>query len=301
MQVVKDTVSLLDPYYDHPKTSLLIFRFEPNRFADTEARLQSTSMQRMSIAGKDLYLFDGFFQQVEKEELRSFSLNSSFSRISYGTAEAIEHGERPATSMNGKERWRFFNQPPAAIAEVYKLFSVLASALDAEVSTLPWELFGPNLVGAPAVIANRLETVSLESMSLGRHRDSDPEKGLPFGIPILYASDGSIHPRQFTNGSEGLPWVITVMVYSTAADFRPEYRLGTVFYDEEGSIAERVDCLDGRLVFFEGDLLHTIEASDIPPGINTWRISYVFKMMMNPKNPNSNLKKMFFERLSLFQ
>lgn len=296
MNIVKETVPLLDPYYEHPNTSLLTFRFEPDRSADTEARLQRTSIRRASIAGKDLYVFDGFLEQAEREDLRLFSLNGSFSRNSYGSSEAIEQGERPAASMNGKERWRFFNRPPTAISQVYKLFSTLAAEFDANVSTLPWGLFNPDLVESPAVIANRLESASLESMELGKHRDTDPGEGLPFGIPVLYSSDKKLYPRQFSNGTAGFPWVISVMVYSTAVSFLPEYRLGTVFYDEEGMIRERVDCLNGRLVFFEGDLFHSIEASDIPAEIQTWRISYVFKMMINPKSPDSNLKKQFFDR-----
>ncbi len=250
-------------------------------------------MKKATIAEKDLYLIDGFFQQKEKESLTSYYTQASFSRNSYGSSEAIQNGEKPASSMNGKERWIFFHRPPAAIQEVYNLFSQLSEKLHVDVTTLPWELCDAALARSPAVIANKLEAASEESMEWGKHQDSNPGKRLPFGIPILY-SEG-MHPEQFLNGSEGRPWMVSVMVYSTAADFLPEYGLGTVFYDESQQIALRVNCQDLRLVLFEGDLFHSIEASNIPHGKKTWRISYVFKMILNPKRADCSPKQALFE------
>lgn len=300
MKIAKDTAVLFDSHYNHPNTSLLLFRFEPEVFSSSEARLKGARIQRASIAGKDLYLLDGFFSLPEQEELRSFSLHAPFSKNSYGSKDAIERGEKPAFSMNGKERWQFFSKPLSAIAEVYRLFSTLGKKLNAELTTLPWELFDPSSVGSPALIANKLERASEESMDWGKHQDSNPAKNIPFGIPVLYSEEQAFHPEQFTNGDLGRPWLVSVMVYCTADNFLPHYRMGTVFYDENQKIAFRANCLDMRLVFFEGDLFHSIEASEIPSDVNTWRISYVFKMIVNPKAKTANLKQAFFDLMSRY-
>lgn len=300
MKIVKDTAILLDNHYNHPNTSLLLFRFEPERFASSESRLRGARVQHASIAKKDLYLLDGFFSKAEQEEMRSFSLQAPFSKNSYGSKDAIEGGEKPAYSMNGKERWRFFSKPLSATAEVYRLFATLGMELNAELTTLPWELFDPSSVGSPAVIANKLERASEESMEWGKHQDSNPEKQIPFGIPILYSQEKAFYPERFINGDVGKPWLISVMVYSTAEDFLPHYQMGTVFYDEHQQIALRTNCLDMRLVLFEGDILHSIEASKIPSDVQTWRVSYVFKMIVNPKESDCNLRKAFSDLMSRF-
>jgi hypothetical protein len=202
--------------------------------------------------------------------------------------------------MNSKERWQFFSNPPQPILELYNLFGMVAHCLGAEVSTLPWELCDANRNGSPAVIGNFLDEASQESMELGKHRDCDPTSRVPFGIPILYHQENKFHPSSFTNGDVGKPWVISVMLYATDEVFLPEYRLGTAFYNQRGEPAFRADCLHMRLVIFEGDIVHSIEASKIPTPVKTWRVSYVFKLVLNPQNPNQSIKKMFSEWIGNF-
>ncbi len=296
-KITKDMLSLLDDYYAHPNTSTLIFRFEPHLFDSMKSRLQSSSIKHASIAGKDLYLLDDFFSKTEGAEMQHFSKIATFSRNSYGSPEAIAKGEKPALSMNGKERWQFFAAPPAAITEVYKLLGFLGARLNADITTLPWELCDQFSHGSPAVIANRLEEASVESRELGKHQDCNPEGRVSFGIPVLYSQEKEFHPNTFISGSVGKPWLISIMVYTTDEGFLPEYCMGTVFYDRE-EIALRVNCSNMRLVLFEGDILHSIEESKIPPGIKTWRISYVFKLIANPKDPTVSVKKAFFDLVS---
>ena len=193
-KIKKDTATLLDNYYTHPNTSPLIFQFESQPFISSDSRLQSSSIKRASIAGKDLYIFDDFFLPSESEEMQYFSKNASFSRNSYGSPEAIENGEKPAHSMNGKERWQFFSHPPVAITEVYKLFATLGAKLNADITTLPWELCDQSSHGSPAVIANKLEEASEESRELGKHQDCNPEHRVSFGIPVLYSQEKNFTP-----------------------------------------------------------------------------------------------------------
>lgn len=293
-KVHKDNLVLLNDHYKNPNTSLLIFRFEPQPFIATQNRLQGSQIKYASIEGKDLYLIDQFFQEDEGKEMQTFSKTAPFSRNSYGSPEAIERGEKPARSMNGKERWQFFSQPPAAINELYKLFGLFAHKLNADITTLPWELCDPSAHGSPAVIANKLEEATRESMDLGKHQDCNPEGNVPCGIPVLY-DPGELHPAQFINGAPGKPWLISVMVYTTDEEFRPEYCLGTAFYQKDGKLVVKANCLNMRIVIFEGDIFHSIEESNIPDEVKTWRISYVFKLIVNPKEENQNVKAAFLE------
>lgn len=294
----KDTTVLLDDYFNNPSTSLLIFHFEPHPFNETESRLKRCGVEHTSIEGKDLYLFDDFFLPEEGKEMQDFSRTTSFSRHSYGSSEAIQKGQQPAYSMNGKERWQFFANPPTAIQELYKLFGVFAEKLNADVSTLPWELVDQGAHGSPAVIANKLEQASSESMEFGKHQDYSPENKTFFAIPVLYAKETEFHPNRFVNGDTGRPWMVSVMVYTTEEGFLPEYRMGTAFYRKNGEMAKRVGCQNMRIVLFEGDIFHSMEESNIPSDVKTWRVSYVFKLIMNPRERDQNVKKSFFEYIS---
>jgi len=292
-QVTKDVLTLIDDCYMHPNTSPLIFRFEPQNFSELDVRLKNASVKHGSIAGKDLYILDDFFVASEGEEMRNYSQNASFSRQSYGSPEAIAKGEKPAHTMNGKERWQFFSNPPAAMNAAYKFFSLLGEKLHADITTIPWELCDQSGHSSPAVIANKLEEASEESRELGKHQDCNPEGRISFGIPVLYAQAKEIYPPQFVNGASGNPWLVSVMIYTTAGNFLPDYRLGTVFYENQNTIAVRVNCVNMRMVLFEGDLLHSIEESSISGDVKTWRISHVYKLMLNPRYKEQNVKQEF--------
>lgn len=287
--VQKKIATLANERYNNPKTSLITFHFKPQLLSSTEEKLKRASIAYGSIAGKDIYLFDHFLNELEGKNLRDYSQNAQFSRTSYGSPESIEKGERPARSMNNKERWLFFSKPPEAVIEIYKLLSHISHQIDAEISTLPWELCDQK-TGSPAVIANFLESLSPESMNLGKHQDSNPKEGIAFNVPKLF-SDKEVHTNAFENGAVGKPWLISLMLYSTAENFDPNFSMGTVYYDQEGKICLRTNCLDTRLVLFEGDIWHSIEQSAIPQDIKTWRVSYVFKLIVNPKNETNSPKQ----------
>lgn len=295
MKITKDSLALIDDRYNHPSTSPLIFRFEPGSFPSTELRVHNALVKYASIEGKALYVLDDFFQNEESVEMLHFSKTATFSRNSYGSSEAIEKGEKPALSMNGKERWQFFSRPPLAINEVYKLFGMLAERLGADITTLPWELCDSAGRSSPAVIANRVEEASLQSMELGKHKDCNPENRVSFAVPRLYSQEKQFHACQFVNGAQGNPWLISVMVYTTAEAFLPEYCMGTIFYNEDGSVALRANCMNMRIVLFEGDIVHSIEESKIPSDTSTWRVSYVFKLIVNPKKDDQDLKNSLLE------
>lgn len=279
-----DFVILTNDLYRTPNTSLMLFHFEPHVYLSSKSRLNYASIVRTPVEGKDVYLFDDFFSLDESALMRDFTTNATFSRSSYGSAEGKEAGEKAARSMNNKEKWEFFIKPPQPIKEIYKLLSTLAQELNADITTLPWDLCDQKLC-ASAVATNRVESATKESMEMGKHEDFNTEKGLPFGIPILYAKENEYYPSNFVNGDPGKPWLVSFMLYVTEENFEcGSYGLGTVFYTKNGVLSTRADAKHMRFVIFEGDILHSIEESHIPPDVHTWRVSYVFKLIINPRS-----------------
>lgn len=287
-----DSILLLNDRYKTPNTSLILFHFEPQPYASSEERLRNCSIEEASVEGKGIYLFDDFFLESESEELRAYTEQASFSRRSYASSESQESGEEPARSMNNREKWEFFAAPSQPIKEVYKLLELFAHKLNADISTLPWDLCDKNIC-ASAVATNRIERVSKESMERGKHVDYDTQKGIPFGIPCLYSSEKTHFPGRFVNGETGNPWLISLMIYAAPDHFSPKYGMGTIFCKESGELASKALCRHGRIVLFEGDILHSIEESQIPAEISSWRVSYVFKIIVNPKESNQNMRALF--------
>jgi hypothetical protein len=85
------------------------------------------------------------------------------------------------------------------------------------------------------------------------------------------------------------------MLYTTAENFEESYGMGTTFYESDGSIQATLDCRHMRLVLFEGDILHSFSSSNIPVGIETSRVSWVYKLVLNPKSPSQCVKQDFRE------
>jgi hypothetical protein len=132
-------------------------------------------------------------------------------------------------------------------------------------------------------------------MAKGKHRDYHPSEGVPFTIPCLYAPGD--HPARFENGSTGKPFLLSLMLYVAEENFQPDFGMGTVFYSEQGQLLMRAECRPMRLILFEGDIIHSIESSRLPAAIETWRISYVFKLIVNPKRADLSLKQQLREVL----
>ena len=292
---IKKTKSiLLNDRYKTANTSMLTFHFEPCAFPASESKLKNCKIHHESIGGKDLYLIDRFFSESELEDLYTYTKQATFSRFSYASHASREQGEEPARSMNNKEKWEFFAKPPFAMNEIFKLLNTLSETLHADITTHPWDLCDEKICGS-ALATNRVEKVSYESMEKGKHDDYNPQEGIPFGIPLLYGAPGEIHPSCFINGERGRPWLVTLMLYATEKEYLPEYGMGTIFCKAGGELAARASCIHGRFVLFEGDIVHSIEESKIPNGVAMWRVSYVLKLLVNPKVENQSVKEGFFD------
>lgn len=287
--IQKENTILITDHYNNPKTSLVTFHFAP---AAAE-KLNRCSIHHASIENKDLYVFDNYFQKDARDETRNYFEAASYSRYSYSTANSGEEGEKPGYSMNTKERWKLFSNPPPSILQLHQFLSSLSARIDAKITTAPWELSHKPDAVTPSVIINYHTEVSNESMRLGVHRDCHPAKGIFFGIPILYQEPGRFHDNCFENGAPGKPWVVSALLYVASEHFLPAYRMGTVFYREDGNAALKTNCLDGRFILFEGDLFHSVEESNVPSDQKVWRVSYVLKLLINPKKANQNVKEQF--------
>lgn len=279
----KESVVLTLDSYKTPNTIPLLFSFDPFPTLD-----RKFTLEHHSIDGKGLFALNGYFSEEEGDALRAFSMTTSLSQKIYGNEESAHYGEIPAKMMDGKERWQFFANPPSAIQALFQLFHFLSYQLDAQVTTLPWCL-SDQKVSSNCVATNFLHQHSRMSTEHGKHRDYYPENGLAFEIPCLYSSKKEAHPARFRNGDVGRPLMMTVMVYATADHFRPDFGMGTLFYHSDGKEV-KIPCHHMQMVFFEGDIWHTIEESRLPEGLKTWRISYVFKMIFNPNKSDLSLR-----------
>ena len=286
--IEKESIKVLADAYKTPNTIPLAFSFQ---FLHDLVR--SRQIESHSLDGKDLFIINDFFTEDEGRELREFSTTAAFSQKIYGNEMSSSYGEAPAKMMNGKERWQFFHRPPLAILALFDLFGSWSHKIDAKVITLPWCLSDQKTT-SNCLATNFLTENSKPSTEYGKHRDYDPAQGLAFTIPCLY--DQAKEFDRFENGALGHPLMLTVMVYATATNFQPDFGMGTLFYSCKGHEI-KVPCRHRQMVIFEGDILHTIEASHIPPEIQTWRVSYVFKIILNPRKAYQSMRQLLRDNL----
>lgn len=90
---------------------------------------------------------------------------------------------------------------------------------------------------------------------------------------------------------------MTLLLYTTEENFNPNYGLGTSFYNSEDRW-HIVNCKHMNMVFFRDDIFHSLAASNIPNDIKTSRVSYVFKLIMNPTRSNQNIEKELYQFLN---
>ncbi len=293
----KATALIAADRYKTAKTIPTVFHFEPCLFETAGRRMQTVEIKHASIDGKDIYLLDNFFSAQETSAMQTFSQQAAFSRDIFGSAESIGKGQRPARSMNSQEKWEFFSHPPEAVEAIYQWFCWLSVRLDAEISTFPWDLCHQD-ISSPAIATNRVDAQSAECMEMGKHRDVDPERGLAFGLSALYGQGHHLEP--FANGAPGKPWLVSVMLYTTDENFSPAYGMGTVFCNEQKETVFRAECRSMRLVLFAGDIIHSIEESRLPLGSSSGRVSYVFKLAINPRRTDQCVKELFSQLVSSF-
>src|ERR1700730_12697624 len=86
-KMTKDTSVLTNDRYNTPKTSLLIYHFDPYPFISPDVKLHNSIITHATIDEKDLYVFDTFFVENEARELREFSEKAPFTRTIFADHE----------------------------------------------------------------------------------------------------------------------------------------------------------------------------------------------------------------------
>jgi hypothetical protein len=239
-------------------------------YQSTQLRLKSAKLKMRFFSGLMHLQIDNFFTNKESAELRGVGEFSRTSEISFPVNNiSLMSGEKPPKIMSEDDRLQLFKQPPAALDAVHKLFSFFGSALNVDISTVPW-----GLVSCGNNFAISIDKVSED---VGWHLDYDPSKGLPFAISKRYNEE--YYSSVFDNGSANSPLMLTVLVYTAAENFKTEWGMGTRFQDLHG-VKTTVECEHMRMVIFECNISHSIQQSFIPPGIKTWRNSFVYKIIL---------------------
>lgn len=294
--VSKKTFELLDDLYLASKSSLVGFAINRLDTQLVSSRLSKATVTHQSLGDKEFWVIDGLFNENENVELRQYLNKASFSLKSYGSQQAIDQGEEPSYTMSGKERTLFLSHDFMGMRVFYQFLSFLSISLEAEIATIPWELSDGISSSSPSIAINKCLQMSTSSQNLGEHKDVDPSSSLSFSVKSLY--DGTSYPKAFENGKIGHPWFVSCILYCCDESFLESYDLGTLLYSDDQSQKAQVTIKPMRLAIFPSDMIHTINASSIPPQVKTWRVSIVFKLMISPKNKQSHLPTLFKSLLS---
>lgn len=265
---LKEENDLKSRYAYLSNTESIVYTSYP--YQSSQLRLKSAKLKMRLFSGLMQLQIDNFFTNKESAELRRVGEFSRTSELTFPVnTMSVMMGEKPPKIMNEDDRLQVFKQPPAALDAVHKLFSFFGSALNVDISTFPW--------GLVSCGNNFVLSVDKGSEDAGWHQDYDPNNGLPFSIPKRYKEED--YPSVFDNGRASCPWMLTVLVYTTAENFKTEWGMGTRFQDLQG-VKTTVECEHMRMVIFEGNISHTLQQSFILPGINTWRNSFVYKIIL---------------------
>jgi hypothetical protein len=248
-----------------------------------ENKWNSIKKQVFNIDNKQGVIIDDFFTTDENKQLITFVNNSTFSDTIYGSAEGVVLGEIPAKKLTEKKSQELLLSPPPPIKKLHDLFYFIGEKINAYTFSLPKKTCIPNLTCTGNVASNYVTEVSKNTMKNGFHKDYDPEYSPQYLLPKLY--ENSFYPAKFINGSPNSPYLITCMNYIQSDSFSSENDgMGTLFQNEKEKITHTVQCQQGRLVFFEGNIQHSLQQSFGKADEKRWRVSFVWLLCFLPKS-----------------
>lgn len=262
-------------------------------YTTVQHRLTTTAQMDLTLLeGRMLLQIDHFFTKAEGDELRNILVNGDHS-VSYPTsAKSFAKGEKPPKSL-GEENLRYLlTKPPSAVDAVHKLFSFVAAELNVDISTHPWH-------SSPSypLANNFLTTYDANSASMGWHQDYDPKvDGTVFSLSRKLDDKTKYFDRYFVNGSPGNPWMLSLILYSTAENFKPQYGMGTKFNSLMAAKETIIACEHMRMALFEGDICHAIQEDLLPENVKTWRNTFVWRITLRPKGVGcGSIKEQFIK------
>lgn len=273
----------------NPSVISCVFKNYP--FPSIAERLKNALIKSHFLDGKLLLTIDHLFDLQEGQELRTFVAKSSFPERIYSTPLSLKAGETTAKQLAASIRKKLLFFPPPPLDVMTKLFAYIGSKLNVDVSSLPWV---PNI--PHPLVNNFLTELDFYSSAIGWHSDYETD-ALKFRLADKRSNQSKFY-EGFTNGAPGKPYILSIILYTTADNFDPTWGMGTLFADKNNFSLQPVGCQNMRIVIFEGEIRHKIVESHIPPGVNTWRNTFVWRIVLRPTtNENFSIKERF---LSVF-
>lgn len=256
-----------------------VYSFQADQVSlfNAKNRLMNARVEHEVFGGSMFNIIDGFITAQEGS-----SLQKLFYREKFFTGETTFHwnnknSPEKVSSLSNKQLAKFFTHPPEQFEQLYPLFAYLGEQLDAAVTTHPWRVQNNS-----TFVGNFLKHSYGKKML---HLDYNPKNPTDYRFPKQFFSDDPYHSETYENGAPGQPWLCTALFYVAAENFQGEKMgMGTVALDEETSKTKTIQCKNGRLVLFEGNIPHGIGPAFFEKGeINTWRWSTSLTLAFLPK------------------
>lgn len=268
----------------------LSWQFQAYPYLTIQNRLAQAGLQPYLIDDKVLVTVDGLFLESEGEELRKFFKEEQPTIPFASQPDSIAKGEKPPKRFPTDRLFELFENPMPSLDLVHKFFSYIGFKLKMDVSTHPrlWVEF-------PIPFANNyLTEANAITEREGWHADYQTAAGLLFDLSKKCAP--GYYSRQFLNGKDDQPFLLSILLYTTSENFDPEFGMGTVFGDKKDPL--KIACKHMRLVIFEGDIMHATQQSYLPEGVTAWRNSFVWRIVFRPPTPEKVcIKDLFLDFL----
>ena len=284
---------LPENYVLHPSFSgdFRIFCFQK---PEGTPSLKVHKVHQILIDEKPVVTIDQFFAEEEENQWHQWVNTASFTQKIFFSRESMAD----VCMMDQLSHLALLETPFPSLNRLYQLLGQIGAELNADVLLQPLQL--NNHVSkerSHSIVTNVLREVPSASSEEGWHKDYQPEEiGLPFLIPRVDTT--VLFPPRFANGSFGNPYLISLILYVANKHFTPLWGLGTSMRDSQRHLTT-IECRSMRIVLFQGDIEHTIQASsDLCPKEALWkRLSLVMKLILRPKDSYSAipLKDRFIE------
>jgi hypothetical protein len=270
----------------------------PKSTFEIESAWKNTARESFEIENKNLSVIDGFFSEKENQSLTQLIKTLSFPETIYASPEAVIDGEIPAKKLHHTKAEQLLLQPPPPLEKLQGLFYLIGEKIKAHTFSTPKKTCIPSLTCTGSITNNFVTHISKETSRLGIHKDYDPEETPQYLLPKIF--EPNFYPASFVNGSENRPYLLTCMLYIHSEYFNPDLDgMGTVFFDKKNTSKYVAKAQQGRLIFFEGNIQHSLQEALREPEDEKWRLSFVWLLAYLPKNPNSqSLKEAWTQLLS---
>jgi hypothetical protein len=261
--------------FDHEGDYTLYRFLPPIDKSAMERRIQSSCIYDISIPQYTVVIFDHFFQADELTEINSALKKYSFSQNSTSMM-GVHDPDVFTKTLSPLTNYFLFSSGLKVLDTAYQFLAHLAESCDAVVSTQPW-IQGKRSAFHPNFVTHYTEK------ECGIHRDFQTNN---FECFLPKVSGPGYYPPNFDNGAEGMPYLMTLLIYLTADNFDSNrHGMGTRIFEENGAV-HVVDCINGRFLLGELNAKHDLQGAKFLKGaVNTYRISLNLLICFRHKDP----------------